>query len=68
MRSIHGLVILAEELSPLLLGQVPQNDLGIFWILDMHRLSGHGVSLRSGYRMSGSLPATTSAAPPTTRR
>jgi hypothetical protein len=54
MRSIHSLVILAEELTPLLLGQVPQNDLGILWILDMHRLSGHDVSLRAGYLMSGS--------------
>lgn len=53
MRSIHSLVILAEELSPLLFGQVPQNDLRILWILGMHQLSGQGVSLRAGYWISG---------------
>ena len=46
VRGIHSLVILAEELGALLLGQVPQNDLGVVWILDMDRLSGHAASLR----------------------
>jgi hypothetical protein len=53
MRSIHGLVILAEELSALLFGQVSQNDLGITRILVMDQLGRHGVSLRPGHRMSG---------------
>lgn len=46
MRGIHGLVILAQELGTLAFGQVPENDLGVIWILDVDRLSGHDPSLR----------------------
>jgi len=53
MRSVHSLVILAEELGALLFGQVPQHDLGIIWILSVDRLGGHGVTLRPGDRIPG---------------
>ncbi len=39
MRSVHGLVVLAKELTALLLRQIPENHLGVMRILV--RLSGH---------------------------
>jgi hypothetical protein len=53
MRGIYRLVILAEELSAFLFGQIPQNDLGIIWFLGINRLGGHSASLRPSYRMRG---------------
>jgi hypothetical protein len=53
MRGIYRLVILAEELSPFLFGQTPQNDLRIIWFLGMDRLGGHGASLRPGTDRAG---------------
>jgi hypothetical protein len=41
VRSVHGLVVLAKELTALLLGQIPENHLGVMRILVLDRLSGH---------------------------
>ena len=35
-----------QELGALAFGQVPENDLGVIWILDVDRLTGHDPSLR----------------------
>jgi hypothetical protein len=55
MSGIHGLVILVQELGAFAFGQVPENDLGVIWILDVDRLSGHDPSLRPRHRPLGRL-------------
>jgi hypothetical protein len=55
MSGIHSLVILVQELGTFAFGQVPENDLGIIWILNVNRLSRHDPSLRPKRRLLGRL-------------
>jgi hypothetical protein len=55
MGGVHSLVILPQELGAFALGQVPENDLGVIWILNVDRLSGHDPSLRPRNRPLGQL-------------
>ena len=48
MRSVHGIVVLPEELSAFLLGQVPENNLRVVRILDLDRLDGHAIKPTPG--------------------
>jgi len=47
-RRVHGVLVLAEELAPFLLRQVPENDLRIIRILCLNLLSGHASNLHRG--------------------
>lgn len=42
--SVHGLLVLAEELSAFALRQVPENHLGIVGILSLDKLSDHDAN------------------------
>jgi hypothetical protein len=55
MSGVHSVVILAQELGAFAFGQVPEDDLGVIWILGVDRLSGHAPSLRPGHRTPGRL-------------
>src|SRR5260221_4717822 len=48
VRGVHGLVVLAEELSAFVLWQMPENRLGGIRVLNLDRLSGPARSLHSG--------------------
>jgi hypothetical protein len=48
MRAVDSLVVLPEELATLLLRQVAENYLGVIWILDLNRLSGHAPNQQQG--------------------
>ena len=45
MRSVHGLVLLAQEFGALLLRQIPEDNGGVIRILDLDRIGGHVTQL-----------------------
>lgn len=48
MRGVYCLVVLAKELGAFLLGQVPQNNLGVIRILNLDWLGGHAIQNTPG--------------------
>jgi hypothetical protein len=56
-RRVHGVPVLPEKLFPLLLRQVPENNLRIIWVLWLNLLGGHSSKLHrssdTGLRQRG---------------